>query len=351
MTQGLSERQREILCEVVELYLSKGEPVASATVSRSSSLALSSATIRNIMAELEELGLLVQPHTSAGRVPSDCGIRFYVDKVLQRPQLPESEVRRLRDKVAVDGPLEEVLAHVSRVLADTTAEVGIALVPTSGHATLRSIHFAKVSAQRVLGIVVTTGGLVDSRLLSVDRDYQPIELERISNYCSESYAGMTLEEIRSRLLALMAEERARCDDVLAGVIELGRRAVDGEIGTQGELFLEGADHLFERAAPAHLEVLPRLFAAFADKAVLLNLLNDYLAASGPLVVIGSEFALAGSDDLGLIVRSFQCESGERGLVGVIGLKRMDYPRIIPIVDFVGKRVAKVGRAAGGFDER
>jgi heat-inducible transcriptional repressor len=262
-----------------------------------------------------------------------------------------AEVRRLRDKVAVDGPLEEVLAHVSRVLADTTAEVGIALVPTSGHATLRSIHFAKVSAQRVLGIVVTTGGLVDSRLLSVDRDYQPIELERISNYCSESYAGMTLEEIRSRLLALMAEERARCDDVLAGVIELGRRAVDGEIGTQGELFLEGADHLFERAAPAHLEVLPRLFAAFADKAVLLNLLNDYLAASGPLVVIGSEFALAGSDDLGLIVRSFQCESGERGLVGVIGLKRMDYPRIIPIVDFVGKRVAKVGRAAGGFDER
>jgi heat-inducible transcriptional repressor len=346
MMRSLSDRQREILCEVVELFLLSGEPVASAAVAKLSSLALSSASIRTTMADLEGLGLLVQPHTSAGRVPSDLGIRVYVDRLLEHTELPEQDERHLGGLVAIDAPLEEVLAQVSRVLAHTTEKVGIAIVPASRQAKLRSIHFAKVAAQRVLAIVVTTGGLVDSRLLTVDREYSPVELERISNYCTESFAELSLEDIRVRLLTLMAEERVRCDGLLAGVVELGRRAVGGEAEAGGEVFVEGADHLLDRATPTHLDTLRRLFVAFSDKAMLLSLLNGYLAATGPRVLLGSEFTLAGGNDLSLVVRPFECQTGERGLVGVIGLKRMDYSRIIPIVDFLGRRVAGVGGSAG-----
>jgi heat-inducible transcriptional repressor len=147
------------------------------------------------------------------------------------------------------------------------------------------------------------------------------------------------------LVALMAEERSRCDELLAGVVALGQQAVAGEDG--GEVFLEGAGKLFERAAPDQLEAVRNLFAAFADKATLLALLTQFFSEKGPRVALGSELPLRSRGDVGLIVTGFRCCSGERGLVGVIGLKRMDYPRIIPIVDYVGSLLSEVGGAAGG----
>jgi heat-inducible transcriptional repressor len=347
MAEGLSTREREILREVVELYLASGEPVASAAVARVSRTGLSPASLRNVMAALEDKGFLVQPHTSAGRVPTDVGFRVYVDGVLQRAELSQRDERLLRSLLVPSGPLDEVLAKVSRVLADMTAEVGMALAPASQQATLQSVHFVRVSPNRVLAVVVTGGGLVDSRLLAVERDFQPAELERISNYCTLSFAGLSLHDIRSRLLALMAEERAQADQLLSGVVALGRRAVEPEAAAGGEVFVQGTDRLLERAAPGQLEAVRRLLAAFADKAVLLTLVNDFLAASGPRVLLGAEVSLVAGDDLGLILTSFHRSSGEQGLIGVVGLKRMDYPRIIPIVDYVGSYLTKTGGEPGG----
>ena len=347
MKEGLSERERDILCEVVELYLASGEPVASAALSRSSRSGLSPASLRNVLAELEDKGLLIQPHTSAGRIPSDLGFRLFIDRALQRVELAQRDERRLRAMLLPSGPLEEVLAQVSRVLADVTTEVGLALAPASQQATLQSVHFVKVAPQRVLAVVVTGGGLVDSRLLAVERDYQAAELERISNYCTVSFAGLALQEIRSRLLSLMAEERAQADELLTGVVALGSRAVDAEVASGGEVFVEGTGRLLERAGPGQLEVVRRLLAAFADKAMLLTLLTDFVAASGPRVLLGSEFSLVGGDDLGLIMTSFHRASGEQGLIGVVGLKRMDYPRIIPIVDYIGNYLTRTGGDPGG----
>ena len=342
----LSDREREILDEVVHCYLSSGEPVASGTVARSSRTGLSSASIRSVMAELEHKGFLVQPHTSAGRVPSDRGLRHYVDNVVRGAVLAPGERRRLRSLLSPAGPLAELLAQATRVLADVTVEVGVALAPVPQRAALRSIHFVGVSPRRVLAVVVTHGGVVDSRILAVEHDYSTDDLERISNYCTQNFTGSTLEEIRDRLLALMAEERVQCDRLLAGVIELGRRTVESEAASGGEVFLEGAERLLERAAPTRLEGLQRLFAAFSDKAALLSLLNRYLARSGPRLVIGSELSSLGNGELGLIVTSFEVPSGESGLVGVIGLKCMDYSRIIPIVDFVGQHLAGVSGDLG-----
>jgi heat-inducible transcriptional repressor len=347
--EGLSNRERDILCEVVELYLTSGEPVPSAAVARASRTGLSSASLRNVMAELEEKGFLVQPHTSAGRVPSDLGFRVYIDGVLQKAELSQRDERRLRSMLLPSGPLEEVLARVSRVLADVTTEVGMALAPTSQQTTLQSVHFVRVAPSRVLAVVVTGGGLVDSRLLAVDRDFQPAELERISNYCTLSFVGLPLHEIRSRLLALMAEERAQADRLLTGVVALGRRAVDTEDASGGEVFVQGTDRLLEKAGPGQMEGVRRLLAAFADKAMLLTLLNDFLAAAGPRVLLGAEFSLVGGDDLGLILTSFHRSSGEQGLIGVVGLKRMDYPRIIPIVDYIGNYLTRTGTEPGGVE--
>jgi heat-inducible transcriptional repressor len=347
MKEVLSERERDILFDVVELYLAGWEPVASAALARVSRSGLSSASLRNVMAELEDKGLLIQPHTSAGRIPSDLGFRVFIDGALQRVALSQRDERRIKALLLPSGSLEEVLAQVSRVLADVTTEVGMALAPASQLATLQSVHFVKVAPQRVLAVVVTGGGLVDSRLLVVERDFQPAELERISNYCTDSFAGLALYEIRTRLLSLMAEERAQADELLSGVVELGARAVGAEVASGGEVFVEGTGRLLERAAPGQLKAVRRLLAAFADKAVLLTLLNDFLAASGTRVLLGSEFSLVGGDDLGLILTSFHRASGEHGLIGVAGLKRMDYPRIIPIVDYIGNYLTGAGTDPGG----
>jgi heat-inducible transcriptional repressor len=349
MRDVVSERDEEILCEVVELYLASGEPVPSAALARISRTGLSAASLRNVMASLEEHGLLIQPHTSAGRIPSDVGFRRYLDRLLQRVSLDPRDARKLRTMLQQPGPLEEALAQVSRVLAELTTEIGMAVAPASELVTLQAVHFVRVSAERVLAVVVTAGGLVESRLLAVDRDFQAAELQRISNYCSQTFSGLAMQEIRSRLLALVAEERAKADKLLSGVVSLTKRAIEpGPVGA-GEVFVEGADRLLERAAPRQLDVVRRLLAALADKATLLVLLNDYLASKGPHVVLGSEFSLAGGNDLGLIVTSFERTSGERGLVGVIGLKRMDYPRIIPIVDYIGHYLGGPGGNAGGAE--
>ncbi|HNX50366.1 MAG TPA: heat-inducible transcriptional repressor HrcA [Thermoanaerobaculaceae bacterium] len=346
MREGLSERQRDILCEVVELYVTQGEPVASGMVARVSPTGLSSASIRHVMGELEAAGLLVQPHTSAGRVPSDLGYRVYIDRLLQHAELPSRDARRLRAMLAPASSLEESLSQVSRVLAEVTREVGMAAAPATDDATLRSIHFVNVAPQRVLGIVVTGGGLVDSRLLVVDRDFSTAELERISNFCTDEFAALTLQQIRARLLALMAEERTRCDELLSGVLTLAERTVATQ-STASEVFVDGTARLLERAAPGQIEALRQLFAAFTDKALLLSLLNGFLAASGTQVAVGSELSLPSEGNLGLIVTSFQCPSGERGVVGVIGLKRMEYSRIIPVVQFIGSYLSEFGLGGGG----
>jgi heat-inducible transcriptional repressor len=333
--ETLADRERAILGEVVQLYLDRGEPVASGSVANRSASGLSSASIRTVMADLEEKGFLAQPHTSAGRIPTERGLSLFVQALLQNAALSTGEQRRLRAQLTREGTLDELLDHVSKVLAQMSREVGIAVAPAPHEATLKSLHFVRVAANRVVAVVVTCGGMVDSRLLSVAQDYSPPELERVSSYCTETFGGLTLSEIRVRLLSLLAEERVRYDQLVATALELSQRAVESEVSSGGEVFMQGAERLLERAEPGQLEALRRLLAAFSDKALLLKVLNEFLGVGDARVVVGSQFALAAGGEVGLVVASFRLATGEHGLVGVIGPKRMDYPRIIPVVDFVG----------------
>lgn len=346
MHTGLSQREQEILGEVVGLYLAGGEPVASAAVSRGSRTGLSSASIRNVMAELEAKGFLRQPHTSAGRAPTDLGLRFFVDRCLTRTPLPPEEQSRLRDAVQASLSPEKLLARVSRVLAAETTEVGMALSPPCSQATLQAVHFLPVDPLRVAAVMVTRGGLVESRLLRTRRPFSPEELQALSNFFSDQFGGLTLAEIRRRLAGMVREERARLDAMLAGAVELGSQAVAVEPGGRGEVFVDGAERLFERVDVVHGDAVRRLMAAFVDRNDLLELLDRFLSAEGPQVLVGAELDLGGVDDLSIIVTSYRLATGEVGLVGVIGLKWMNYPHIMPVVDFLGRCVAEAWGVGG-----
>lgn len=346
MHTALSQREQKILGEVVGLYLAAGEPVASAAVARGSRTGLSPASIRAVMAELEVRGFLSQPHTSAGRVPTDRGIRFFVDRCLEKAPLAGVEQDRLRGIVKQADSAESLLLRVSRVLAAETTEVGMALAPPSDQAILQAVHFLPVDDRRVAAVMVTRGGLVESRLLRVSRAFLPEELQALSNFFSQEFGGLTLMEIRGRLAALLVQERTRFDALVAGAVELGSQAVQAVPGSRSGVFVEGAERLLERVDVTHGEAARRLMAACVDRQALLELLERFLAAEGPQVLVGSELDMGGVEDLSLIVTSYRLTTGEVGLVGVIGLKWMNYPHIIPVVEFLGRCVTEAWGGGG-----
>ncbi len=346
MSYSLSQREEEILGEVVHLYLGCGEPVASGNVARSSGTGLSSASIRNVMAALEEHGLLEQPHTSAGRVPSDRGLRYFLERLLPATTLQHPERDRLRRLFSGDGTVDERLDRATRVLAEMTHQVGLAATQASALATMRSIHFVKVSATQVLAVLVTTGGLIESRILPVEKDFSAAELERISNYCTESFSGRSLVDIRAALEQLMTEDRARYDELLSGVVALRDWATWAEPGVAGDVWIQGVEALLD-SMDRRIESMRRLLAAFSDKSTLVRLLDDFMAGSGARVLLGSQLTLGVGEDLGIIVRSFELAGGESGVVGLIGRRSMDYPHLIPMVEYIGGLLGSAERSHGG----
>lgn len=340
--QALSEREHEVLCEVVELYLGRGEPVASRAVAETSSLALSPASIRAIMAQLEDKGLLVQPHTSAGRIPSDRGLTVYLERVLKQPALPPNEQERLCRLLPAVGSLEDRLEHASRVLARLAQQVGMAVRPTTSQAPVRSLHFVGVNEGQVLAVLVTQGGVVESRLLAVDRPFADDELNRVSKYCTETFSGLSLAAIRETLARLMQEERTRYDQLLATAVELAGKVTREPTLSGGGVFVQGVENLLARATEAQRESLYHLLASLSERTALMHLLDRFLSAPRPCVALGEELAFMGATSMSMVIRSFRLAGGEAGLVGVIGVRHMNYPYLIPVVDFVGQRMAATG---------
>ncbi len=350
MYEDLNERENEVLCEVVELYLGCGEPVASRSVAEASGLALSPATIRSIMAHLEEKGYLEQPHTSAGRVPSDSGLAVFLERVLRRPALPSDERERLSRMLPASGTLEDRLDHASRVLAQLAHQVGMAVRPNTSLAPMRSLHFVKVDDKQVLAVLVTTGGVVESRLLAVERRFDEDELSRVSKFCTETFSGLSLRAIRDRLCVLVDEERTRYDQLVAAAVELADKATREVPASAAGVFVQGVENLVARAREAQRESLHRLLATLSERTTLMHLLDRFLTSPGPRVALGGELAAVGATSMGMVVRSFQLAGGEVGLVGVLGVRHMNYPYLVPVVDFVGQRMAEQGEDPNGGRE-
>jgi heat-inducible transcriptional repressor len=345
MSQEATERQRRILARLVTEYIEQGEPVSSAWLAEHSALGLSSATVRNILARLEEQGLVRQPHTSAGRIPTDSGYRLYVDRLLgmrKRTRSSPDVEARLRRAGSVDGLLE----HVSQELSQASHQIGFALTSANPTIRLRHIEFVNLEGNRVLAIVVATGGQVTHKIIDTDERFDGTQLSESANYINAEFAGLTLQEARTAIMAGLREERLLYDALVARALRLARTGL-ADVTPEERLHVHGAsfllDELMEGQADRDhvpLDTLRVLFRMIEEKHRLVELLTHCLEANGLTVVIGSEHLSPDLQSFSLIASTFH--DGDRtGTVGVIGPTRMRYQRAISVVDGVSQAMSRV----------
>lgn len=334
-TNALDERSQEILRTLIQLHIDTGEPVGSETLSRALGRTLSSATIRNVMAELEKLGYLDHPHTSAGRVPTDEGYRFYVDALGEQGAVSPRDAAMIASALRSGASPSQVMAGAAHVLSQLARSAAFLLAPDLAHAPFRHIDLVRLPAPRVLVVLVSTAGLVTQRVIEVRDAMTQEELQACANYLNAHFSGMTLPRIRARLLELMQEEKAAYDELLQRVVNVGQRAFAET--PEAEVFLDGTSHMLVQATD--LDRLHVLFKTFEEKSRLVQILNACLAGDGLRVLIGHENPAPDLAGLAVVSACYPL-GGERGLgVGVLGSTRMEYPRVMALVDHVARIVA------------
>ncbi|HEX2253565.1 MAG TPA: heat-inducible transcriptional repressor HrcA [Thermoanaerobaculia bacterium] len=335
----LSERDREILKAVILCYVMDAEPVGSRSVAKRSDLGLSPATIRNVMADLEEAGLLVQPHTSAGRVPTPAAYHLFIESMMRREGVPPRIRRYIEENLrAVPGDPGDLMEAASHLLSELTHQVGIVVTPVMGDTVLKQIELVPLSGRRVLAVVVSASGFVDNKVLETDQEVPRDTLTWISNYLNEHFAGLTLREIRDRLLAAMAEERAQVDRLLGLTLELAQKGFQG--GDDPRVLLDGASTLLAHPELADIDRVRRLFDLFTNQAQLVKLLSQCIEGDGVRVTIGEESDLTSPFDFSLVSTSYRAGGETRGTLGIFGPSRMEYQKVVPLVHYLGETLSR-----------
>ena len=340
--QQLNDRSREILRYVVEAYVATGEPIGSRTLSRRLGMDLSPATIRNVMADLEELGLLFAPHTSAGRLPTDMGLRLFVQGLLEFGNLTSDDRQSIDSQCAVGGrSLPQVLEQASALISDLSKCAGLVIAPKA-EAVLKHIEFVALGPGRALVVIVSGSGLVENRIIDVPRGLPHSALVEASNYLSARLVGRTLSEAVNEIRRELSEARAELDSLSSRVVEQGLATWGGE-GAARTLIVRGQAQLLEEVSGLEdLERIRHLFSALERKEALLSLLDLTETAEGVQIFIGADSELFGLAGCSLIVAPYNVEGQDLvGAIGVIGPTRMDYARIIPMVDYTAKVVGRL----------
>jgi len=334
----VSERARHFLKVLIERYIEDGQPVGSRTLSKETGLELSPATVRNVMADLEELGLVSSPHVSSGRVPTDLGYRLFIDSLLTVKRLAEQEVDALRRQLDDLGDASTLIERASRLLSGATQLAGVVMVPRHEHSAFRRIEFLSLSGNRVLAILVTSEGEVHNRIINTDRSYSPAELERAANYLNDMFSGQDLHEVRKCLVADMKTTREHMDRVMLQAVEMAQRVVEVAETAEGtdDCFIAGQTNLMEFDELASMERLKQLFDAFTEKNQILHLLDRCIAAEGVRIFVGEESGYQLLDNCSLVTAPYGIDEQVIGALGVIGPTRINYPRVIPLVDMTAR---------------
>jgi len=329
----LDKRAQVLLKTLIERYISEGQPVGSRTLSRYSGLDLSPATIRNAMSDLEELGFIVSPHTSAGRVPTPLGYRFFIDTLLVVKQIESEELHQLEDQLHPDNP-QRLKQAASQLLSQLTQFAGIVMTLRRRSVSFRHVEFLKLSEKRVLLIVVTPEGDVQNRILLTGRDYSPSELAETANHLNQNYSGHSLEDARARLHGELHELRQDMIQLMSAALEASNRAL-AEGGEQ--YVISGERNLFAmQDLSQDMTRLKQLFELFERKTSLLQILDLSLRGQGVQIFIGGESGFTAPDEVSVVAAPYKVEGEVVGTVGVIGPTRMAYDRVIPIVDVTAK---------------
>ncbi len=337
----LNDRTRTIFRVVVESYLESGAPVGSRTLSKVSGLNLSPASIRNVMQDLEEAGLLAAPHTSAGRMPTETGLRLFVDGMMQAAEPSVEERRAIESQIKGEGPIEEALAAATSVLSGLSACAGVVMVPKR-EAVLRQFNFARLSSNQALAILVGADGSVENRIVDISPALGDGALAEAGNYISARLSGLTLTEALRRLDAEIREEKAALDTASADLVRRGLALWSLDANDRPVLIVRGQSNLIDEAAAADLDRVRNLLDELESKEDIARLIDSARDAQSTRIFIGSEnnlFSLSGSSVIAAPYR----EAGGRvvGVVGVIGPTRLNYARIVPMVDFTAQTLSRL----------
>lgn len=330
---AMDKRAQILLKTLVEHYISDGQPVGSRTLSKCSGLDLSPASIRNVMSDLEEMGFIVSPHTSAGRIPTPRGYRLFVDTLLTVQPLHQEEIRQLEHRLSSPDP-QELIASAAGLLSNLTRFAGLVMIPKRRSIAFRQLEFIPLSDKRILLIIVTTDGSVQNRIISTERNYSPSELVQAANFFNQNYAGSTFEAVQKKLHEELKQMQTDMTRLMTAALEASGKALaddHDDVVISGERNLLQVDDL-----STNVTSLRKLFDVFERRTTLLQLLDTSHRAEGVQIFIGGESGHLPLDECSLVTAPYEVDGQVVGTLGVIGPTRMAYERVIPIVDITAK---------------
>ena len=335
----LSQRSRQILEAIVEDYIATAEPVGSSAVAKRHAMSLSSATVRNVMASLEEQGLLTSPHTSAGRIPTEKGFRFYVDSLVSLRQISPQEKKAILKRYRDTGAnLTDVLRETSRTLSSLSNYTGLVVAPRFTSCLFRHIEFVKLSPHKVLAILVSCNGAVQNRIIETEQEFSNDDLLRMANYLNSILEGLTIDQVREKILTEMQSEKNRYDQLMSRALTLSQQALPE---SAQDVFIAGQSRIFDQPEFADLGRMREIFEAFEEKGRLVELLGRCMQANGVQIFIGAETPLKEMAGMSLITSTYLTGTDTIGLLGVVGPTRMGYSSVIPIVDYTARLVSRL----------
>jgi heat-inducible transcriptional repressor len=344
MSQDAADRSKRVLAALVREYIASGEPVASSLLVTAAGLGVSSATVRSILSRLEEDGFVQQPHTSAGRIPTDRGYRFYVDLLLDSKRLRRTTLTAVEARLRRESPdclLDSLLPQVSHMLSQASRSVGFAIRPAHEAAVFDRVEFVPLSATRVLVVIVASGGHVIQKVIDVGEPLEADDLRQAANYLNGEFSGLPLYRAREAVLERISEERLLYDALVARAMRLAT-CTFSDLPDDRTMYVEGASSLLDDASGLDVQTLQALLQMIEQKQKLLQLLNEYIDGPGLTVVIGAEHLDPNLRPFSLVLSTYDDGSGI-GTVGVIGPTRMRYSRAIAAVDDAAQAVSRVLR--------
>ncbi len=337
ITSPPSDRAQQLLRVLIQRYIRDGQPIGSRTLSKDSGLELSPATIRNVMSDLEDMGMVSAPHTSAGRVPTPKGYRLFVDTLVTYRQPKHGDIDKLRAQIRrkVDDA-DALVISVSRMLSEFTSLAGVVTIPRGQHAALRQIEFLSLSENRILAILVINDREVQNRILHTERNYSASELQQAANFINQHYSGIEMPQVRDRIVEDLEAARHSMNQAMHDIIAIAQSAMTDTQHPGGEFVLAGETNLMDFAELSDVDTLRRLFEAFSRKRLILDLLDRSINADGVQVFIGEESGYQILDDCSVVTAPYQLDDDAIGVLGVIGPTRMAYDRVVPIVDITAR---------------
>ena len=329
-SSDLSERAQLMLRALIDRYVRDGQPVGSRTLAREAGLDLSPATVRNVMSDLEALGFVCSPHTSAGRVPTVQGYRFFVDTLLKVQPLDSRAIQSMRLELSLEQTPKDLVESASGLLSGITRMTGVVTLPRQEHALFKRVEFLRLSGTQVLAILVTGEDEVQNRILTTEKEHSPAELQQASNYLNELFAGKDLAEVRAALLHEMKETRTNMNSMMVTAMHMADQVL--EKNQSDDFVMAGQTNLMDFQELCDLDKLRKLFDAFNTKRDMLHLLDQCIHSDGIQIFIGDESGYRMLDECSMVTAPYSVDGQVLGVLGVIGPTRMAYDRVIPIVD-------------------